>query len=290
MKKKMMKTMIRLMMLIMACFIFTSCSKVPAGNVGVKVYLLGGAKGVDMEELGVGRYYIGINEELFLFPTFTQNYVWTKNISEGSENDESITFQTAEGMPVNADVGISYHINPKMVSAVFQKYRKGIEEITDIFMRNMVRDAFNKASSTKKIESVYGVGKVALLKEIESEISRQCEPIGIIVEKIYLIGNLRLPPAVMKSIDAKIEATQKAQMRENEIQETKAEAQKKIEAARGIAESITIQAKAQANANILLSRSITPTLVEYESIKKWNGILPKFTGGGAVPFINVNTD
>ena len=55
-----------------------ACSKVPAGHVGVKVYLLGSSKGVDTEELGVGRYWIGINEELYLFPTYMQNYTWVK--------------------------------------------------------------------------------------------------------------------------------------------------------------------------------------------------------------------
>ena len=42
----------------------TSCRKVPAGYVGVKVYLLGGAKGVDSEKLGVGRHFIGFNEAI----------------------------------------------------------------------------------------------------------------------------------------------------------------------------------------------------------------------------------
>ena len=40
---------------------FQSCRKVPAGNVGIRVHLLGTAKGVDVEELPVGRYHIGIN-------------------------------------------------------------------------------------------------------------------------------------------------------------------------------------------------------------------------------------
>ena len=39
-----------------------ACSYVPAGNVGIKVNLLGGDKGVDSEVLGVGRYWIGWNE------------------------------------------------------------------------------------------------------------------------------------------------------------------------------------------------------------------------------------
>ena len=115
-----------------------ACSTVPAGHVGVKVYLLGGSKGVDSEELGVGRYWIGMNEELYLFPTFMQNYVWTKEETEGSPTDESLSFQTADGMTANADIGISYSIDPTKVTAIFQKYRRGVDEITDTFLRNMV--------------------------------------------------------------------------------------------------------------------------------------------------------
>ena len=46
--------------------LFASCSRVPAGHKGIRVFLLGGDKGVDHEELGVGRYHIGINEELYI--------------------------------------------------------------------------------------------------------------------------------------------------------------------------------------------------------------------------------
>lgn len=35
--------------------------RVKPGYVAVKVYLLGGSKGVDYEELGVGRYWVGLN-------------------------------------------------------------------------------------------------------------------------------------------------------------------------------------------------------------------------------------
>lgn len=62
---------------------------------------------------------------------------------------ESITFQTREGMSVNADVGISYHIN-----------RKGIEWITDIYLRNIVRDAFKQYGSQVNVESVYGLSLI----------------------------------------------------------------------------------------------------------------------------------
>ena len=194
-----------------------ACSTVPAGHVGVKVYLLGGNKGVDTEELGTGRYWLGMNEELYLFPTFMQNYVWTAGVDEGSPNDESLSFQTVEGLTANADIGISYSIDPTKVTEIFQKYRRGVEEITDTFLRNMVRDALVKAASNKPIEYVYGAGKAELIATVQEDVTRQVEPIGIKIDKIYWIGDIRLPDKVITSINEKIGATQKAQQRQNEV-------------------------------------------------------------------------
>ena len=264
-----------------------ACSYVPAGNVGIKVNLLGGDKGVDSEVLGVGRYWIGWNEDLYIFPTFMQNYVWTAGVDEGSPNDESISFQTADGMTANADIGISYSIDPDKVSIIFQTYRRGVEEITDTFLRNMVRDALVKQSSNKPIEYVYGAGKSELLASVQKDVADQVSPLGINIGKIYWIGEIRLPPTVIDSINAKNAATQMAQQRQNEVAQAKAEADKKIEDARGEAESILRVAEAQAKANKLLAESLTTEFVQYQAITKWDGQLPKMTGSSAVPFIDV---
>jgi hypothetical protein len=47
-----------------------------------------------------------------------------------------------------------------------------------------------------------------------------------------------------------------------------------------------VVAQGQAKANDALSRSITPILVQYKGIEKWNGLLPQVSGG-AVPFIGL---
>lgn len=275
-------------------FGLTSCSKVPAGNVGVVVHMLGGEKGVDVEEKGVGRYWLGINDELFLFPTFTQNDTW-----EGEK--ESIMFQTKEGLNVNADIGISYHIDPNKVTAVFQKYRKGINEISEIYLRNMVRDALVKAASTQDVETVYGQGKAELLTKVEESVRKEVEPIGIVVEHLYWVGTLRLPDNVVQAINAKIGATQKAAQRENEIQQTKAEAQKAIEESRGVAESklavaraeaesIKIKGEAEASAIEAKSKALNanPQLVQYEIARNWDGKLPETTmGNSSIPLLTI---
>lgn len=274
---------------IFVLFLFStlmSCSKVPAGYVGIKVYLLGGDKGVDTEELPVGRYWIGINEDLFLFPTFQVNYVWTKSSDEGSPNDESITFQTKEGLEVNGDFGISFRIDPKKTTILFQKYRRGIEEITNIFIRNMVRDAINGIASTLPMENIYGEGKQNLINEVQLFVNNQTEPEGLIINKIYLIGSFRLPQSVVNALNSKIEATQKAQQRENEIREAEATAKKMIAQAEGEARSTLIIAEAEAKAIRLKAASVTPSLIQYEAVQTWDGKMPQVTGQN-VPFINL---
>jgi regulator of protease activity HflC (stomatin/prohibitin superfamily) len=266
-----------------------ACSYVPAGNVGVKVNLLGGEKGVDTEELGVGRYWIGWNEELYLFPTFMQNYEWTADSRPGSETDESLSFQTADGNTATADIGISYSIDPERVTEIFEKYRRGVDEITDTFLRNMVRDSLVRLASNKSIEYVYGAGKAELIAAVEADVAAQVEPIGINIDKIYWLGKITLPPTIEEAIDSKNAATQKAQQRLNEVQQSKAEADKKIEEARGEAESLLKIAEAQAKANEVLAKSLTPEFVQYQAITRWDGKLPTMTGSSAIPFVDVTS-
>lgn len=266
-----------------------ACSKVPAGNVGIKAYLLGGSKGVDTEELGPGRYYIGMNEELYLFPTFTQNYTWAKDCQDGDCANEELGFQTVEGLAVTADVGISYRIDPSKAALIFQKYRKGVDEITDIYLRNMVRDSLVKNASTMPVESVYGKGKTDLIAKVQDDISKQVAGIGIIVEKVYWVGELRLPPTVVQSINAKIQMTQQAQQAQNQVAKAEADARVKIANAEGAAESLRIISEAQANAIRVKASAITanPEVIQMTAVEKWDGHLPTTNAGGAIPFINV---
>lgn len=265
----------------------TNCTKVQAGYVGVKFNQLGSDKGVQNEIVGPGLYFLTPNEQIYTFPTFQQNYTWTANITEGSPTNESISFQTREGLEINADVGVSYSIDPNKVSILFQKYRRGIDEITDIYMHNFVRDAIVRESSKMNVDSLYGPGKAVLFDLVQKDVSSALDTLGIKVEKIYLIGNFRLPQVVVDQLNAKIAATQKAMMRENEVQEARAEADKKRATAAGEAESMLIVAEATAKSMRLQSEAINSNIIEYEKIKKWNGVLPQVQGT-TTPLINLS--
>lgn len=256
-----------------------SCDKVPAGYRGVKVNLYGGDKGVVEQSLGVGRYYIGWNAELYLFPTFLQNYSWTEN--------QAITMQTSEGLSIRTDAGITYSIQPDNVVRVFQKYRLGIDEITNTFLHNMVRDAMNEVASTMTVEQIYGAQKEIFISKVNDIVKQEAATSGIDISKIYLVGSFELPPTVTASINSKIQASQNAMKVENEVATARAEAQKTIVEAQARGQQILINAESQAKANRILAESLTKEFVEYQAILKWNGELPQFTGGG-IPLLNMD--
>lgn len=267
-------------------FSLCACERVPVGEVGILVDNYGGDKGVEDKVLSPGMYWVGFSKTLFTFPTFMQNYVWSSSPHEGADHNESISFQTSEGLTVNADVGISYRLDPEKVPVLFQTYRKGIEEITNVYVRNIVRNALVQQASMKPIEMVYGTGKADLLKNVQNDVRAKLQPVGIMVDQLSWAGDFRLPENVTTSINAKIQATQIAQQKENEVAAAKADAQKKVAEADGDAQSIYLRAQAQARANKILSESLTPEFVRYQAIVKWDGVLPKMSGS-AVPLIDM---
>lgn len=265
-----------------------SYEKVEAGYVGIKVNLLGSNKGVDSEVLGVGRYFLTWNEELYKFPTFQQTVAWTK---PSDPNAGAFQFQSREGLSLSADISMSYTVNAAKVSDLFQKYRRGIDEITQVYLFNLVRDTLVQAAATRTAEELYGAGKNAFVSEVTESVRVKMKPVGINIDYVAIVGNVWLPTQVKQAIDAKVQAGQLAAQRATEIATAKAEAEKAVAAAEGESRSrkaiadakayaIITEAEAQKKANEMLSKSITEALIEYNKAQRWDGKMPQVVGSG----------
>lgn len=241
-----------------------ACDNVPAGNVGVKVERYGDERGVNVETLTPGRYFAGPNTDIFIFPTFTQTRTW--------EGNDSMVFQTAKGMKFTAAVGVSYFIKSDNAAKVFQKYRRGVDEITDVYLRAMIRDALSNAGAKMEAEEAYGPGREKLQGDVEARVKAAAVEVGIEVEKIYFIGDLTPPPEMVKAINDKIKADQTADQKEAEVRGSKAEADKMVEIARGEAEATRIKGEALRS---------NPQVLQQQLIEKWDGKLPVYQAGGS---------
>jgi len=258
------------------------------GHVGIRVSLYGSHSGVQDITVRTGAViYNRFTENIYEFPTFMQNAVWTKTADEGSPTDESITFNSSEGAVVNTDMALSYQIDPTKVPEIFVNLRQDAEYITHTYMRGKARDAINRLASSMKVTEIFGSGKQKLLLDAKKELERELSPLGFKIDMIAFIGEMRVDPKVLESINLTISASQKAIEAQNKVVQSKAEADQKIEEARGEAESLTLVAEAKAAANKILTESLTPQLLQYEALQRWDGILPKVTGE-AIPFIQID--
>jgi regulator of protease activity HflC (stomatin/prohibitin superfamily) len=176
---------------------------------------------------------------------------------------------------------MNFHIDPSYVNDLYQKV--GLD-----FADKVIDPAFN--DFVKEVVPTYPIGEI--LPKREEIRKRAMVKLGdnlaryhIIVDDIYF-ANIRFSPEYERAIEAKQVAQQQVETQRQVLAQREIEAQQKVATAKGEAESILVVATGQAKANDALSRSISPILVQYKGIEKWNGILPQVSGG-VVPFLEL---
>lgn len=259
----------------------TGCyERVEPGNVGIIVNRLGDEKGVDQEVKGVGRYWIGWNEDLYTFPTFKQMKTY----------DGIFTFQMSDGTTIGYHIGVAYKVNPTKVATVFQTYRKGVDEITDSDLQQKIADSLNRLASRMTTDKFIDGGKSDLLTQALGMIQAEMTPVGIEVISLSYVGKPEYPPTVIASINAKVTANQVTLQREQEIKQSEAEAEKERAKARGESDSARIRAQGEADAIKLRGEALAanPNVIQLDAIAKWNGVMPTtMVPGASVPFVPV---
>ena len=176
---------------------------------------------------------------------------------------------------------MNFHIDPAFVNDLYQKV--GLD-----FAEKVIDPAFN--DFVKEVVPMYPIGEIlpkreeirqTAMKKLGNNLARY----HIIVDDIYF-ANIRFSPEYEKAIEAKQVAQQQVETQKQVLAQREIEAHQKVATAKGDAEAIFVVAQEQAKANEVLAHSLTPILVSYKSIERWNGVLPQVSGG-AVPFIEV---
>ncbi len=176
---------------------------------------------------------------------------------------------------------MNFHIDPTYVNDLYQKV--GLD-----FADKVIDPAFN--DFVKEVVPTYPIGEILpkreeIRKRAMTKLGDNLSRYHIIVDDIYF-ANIRFSPEYEGAIEAKQVAQQQVETQKQVLAQLEIEAQQRVATSKGEAEAILVVAQGQAQANDALSRSITPILVQYKGIEKWNGILPQVSGG-AVPFIDL---
>jgi regulator of protease activity HflC (stomatin/prohibitin superfamily) len=176
---------------------------------------------------------------------------------------------------------MNFHIDPSYVNDLYQKV--GLD-----FADKVIDPAFN--DFVKEVVPTYPIGEILpkreeIRKRAMNKLGENLSRYHIIVDDIYF-STIRFSPGYEGAIEAKQVAQQQVETQKQVLAQREIEAQQKVATAKGESESIQVVAQGQAKANDALSRSISPILVQYKGIEKWNGILPQVSGG-AIPFVDL---
>lgn len=293
------RLVIAVALLVGAIFALSSCmARIDAGHVGIRVKLAGSSRGVDDIPVVTGWvFYNPLTEQLVMFPISVQNVIWTKDAHEGNAHDESLTFSSQEGVNINADVGLSFHIEPSLAPHLYLRFRKNdLIDLANGYVRNAVREAFNVEASQMPVQNIYGSDKSKVVQGVTKRLQDQLGKDGFILDQLTINGALRLPENVATAINRAMEATQQAIQAENRVRQVKAEAEQAVTQAegaasaararaRGEADARLITSRAEAKANLILRASTSPNVLQYRALERWNGKLPVMNGGGALPML-----
>ena len=249
------------------------------GYTGIKINRLVN-RGVTREDIVTGFvFYNPIQSSVVVYPTFIQRVAWTQDAHEGSPQNEQLTFNTKDSVPVDIDVAVSYQLESIRVPDFYTKFRAdNIDSFTHGFLRDTTRNIVAQIGSEYTFDDINGAKKEEFLAKVGKTLGENVKSYGVVIQQFGLIGSLRPPKALLDAVNSKTQAIQKSIQVENEVRQAEAEAKKKIAIANG-----------EAAANRALASSLDPKLLEWEKLQimrqqitKWDGKMPGVMGGGAM--------
>lgn len=266
------------LLLLGSCSVLSHSTTVEPGNVGVKIRTLGSSAGVAPEPLPARWYFRGIGERIIQYPVIQRTYSYTREKDERGNDNEEITFSDNTGLPMTADISVTLQVNPASAPNLYQTYRLSFDQLLDGPIRNDVRSAVAAEAEKVGVETLYSGGRQMVIQRAYARVSSKWAKHGVTVSQLDWIGSIRYPTAIIQQMQAKTQLEQEAlAAKALEAKET-ALANAAIAKARGEAEAIRIKGEAlRAN----------PQVLQQLAIEKWNGEMPKVTGG-SMPFVKID--
>jgi len=276
-----------------------SCSvTVESGYMGIKTTKFGPNPGVQRGELGPGFHWEGIGEKIRTYQTLQRTYSYTREANNDGGENEEITFSDVLGLPMTADVALTFRIREDKAADLYATWRQEFDAFIDGPLRTSVRAAIAREteklpvacnaqqSATPNVQPIapgavaatpgtpdaadcpgqlIGPGRQIVLQRAMQALQREWTPQGLEIIRMEWVGSIRYPETVLAAIQSRTTAEQNTRA-----------ALERVNLERANAEARIAQARGQAEANRLLAESIrsNPEVVRLREIERTLGICP----------------
>jgi prohibitin 1 len=222
--------------LILVILVFNCVARVESGNVGV-LTLFGRVTG---EVLPEGIHLVSP------FKTNNEMSIRTQEIKE------SASVPSSEGLVMNLDTSLIFHVDPAKASDVYQKIGPNYQAV---LIEPNLRAAIREATASHSANALYTGEREMVAKQIFDQLAGLLGQRGFVVESI-LLRDIQLPATLKSSIEAKQQAEQEALAMSFRLQKETQEAQRKRIEAGGIRDFQQI-----------VAQGISPQLLEWKGIE-----------------------
>jgi regulator of protease activity HflC (stomatin/prohibitin superfamily) len=288
------------LLIVISTVTVTSCSvTVESGYMGIKTTKFGPNPGVQRSELGPGFHWEGIGEKIRTYQTLQRTYSYTREANNDGRENEEITFSDVLGLPMTADVALTFRIREDKAADLYATWRQEFDAFIDGPLRTSVRAAIAREteklpvacnaqqSATPNVQPIapgaapaatpgtpdaddcpgqlIGPGRQIVLQRAMQALQREWSPQGLEIIRMEWVGSIRYPETVLAAIQSRTTAEQNTRA-----------ALERVNLERANAEARIAQARGQAEANRLLAESIrsNPEVVRLREIERTLGICP----------------
>jgi len=240
------------------------------------ITLFGSMRSIDTGRIGVVTQYGKVTGR-----ELTEGLGWVlpwgvNNVTEYDIKTQKVEATSAAAtkdlQDVNATIVLTYSLNRGKVSEVHQRVGANFQAVE---IDPQVQEAFKAVSASYTASELItrrAEVKEAVLKNLKDRLQAD----GRYNIQDIAITNFSFSAEFNKAIEAVQIANQNVAQARQELETVKVNAEKSI-----------AEAQAQAEAQRLKQQTLTPELLQQEAIKKWNGVLPVYSGSDGGLFFNI---
>ena len=238
---------------------------VEAGHVGILT-----RSGVAAESpMLPGTYRLGLGESITLFDTRVQRLDY-----QGSAASKDL--QDVVGV-----ISLNFRVDAADVPTIFTTIGVNYQQRV---IEPAVQETF-KATMAQFTSSELITQRDAVKRVAQDLLSSRVGRFGIKVEELNVL-DFRFSKEFNNAIEAANAAKQAVVEEEQKLRSAQVQAQQRIAVAKAEAEATLTRADAEAAANRTIQATLTPEVLEYLALQKWDGKLPQSTNG-SMPFLNI---
>lgn len=285
--------------------LFNSYTVVKPGHAAVQHSLF---SGVQKETVGPGMDWHAPWVNLYQYPTSTEIEKRTIDKNDKGEitRDDSIVVNTGDGKSVHVAFTYNYSMQDEKLPHIFTKFRrKPASQISNEYIDQQFINNFQNIATKHSVLEVYSQERESISKEVNQLVKDELGKDGIILEQFTIVDVVpdEATRAILQQIadeqnKRELVIRQRNTLKEEEanIAQQNANNLKSAEGAKAVAEVKAaenanvafIEAEGRAKANKELASSITPALIQWETLKTLPSIkFPVVMGdGGAGNILN----